>query len=402
MLLGQHRHRARAGQQARDRRTGVARRPSAVPISAAITHQPSRRPAPCAFARRRCRGEHADGAQRGGGAGAEQHGGFEEVDETHLDLQQRLEQAAHAIRAIDRKVGLRGQLGRRLVGADRHRRRRSPARPRSTAARAARGRRRGRWCRRRRTRAASTAAPSSSAVTPSPLSSATGADLEHLAPPVHDEALALGLRGDLRDRGCGGILVGGATPMEGGDRLLVLAAHAQSLALARHRPLRTRARAPSTPPAQGRPPGASPPGAAARRRGCRRRRSSRWPRSGGRSRPGGRSRSRPAGSAWRSRSATSAWPPGHARRQRGARSAPACRLCRTERPSGRDQRGPARAPPRALRRGTRGLVWRAWPPGPACCVRLRRRTARATLAEARGDRHGGGSSAASSGSAAAP
>ena len=69
-----------------------------------------------------------------------------------------------------------------------------------------------------------------------------------------------------------------------------------------------------------------------------------------------------AGSAWRSRSAACAWPRARARRRRGGRSARACRRCRAGPPRGRDRSGAARAPPRAWQRGTRRLVWRAWWP----------------------------------------
>ncbi len=58
-----------------------------------------------------------------------------------------------------------------------------------------------------------------------------GAHLEHLAAPVHGEALGLRARGELADGGRGGLLVGDAAPVEGGDRPLVLGAHAQALQL---------------------------------------------------------------------------------------------------------------------------------------------------------------------------
>ena len=61
--------------------------------------------------------------------------------------------------------------------------------------------------------------------------------LEHLAPPVNGEARSLRL-GDLPHGLFGGLLVGGAAPVEGGDRALVLAAHAQPLALGVVRPRR--------------------------------------------------------------------------------------------------------------------------------------------------------------------
>ena len=61
------------------------------------------------------------------------------------------------------------------------------------------------------------------------------AHLEHLASPVNGEALVLRARGDLRDGRGSGLLVGRAAPMESRDRVLVLTAHAQPLALGRQR-----------------------------------------------------------------------------------------------------------------------------------------------------------------------
>ena len=60
---------------------------------------------------------------------------------------------------------------------------------------------------------------------------------------MHDEALALREPGDLGHLGRRRVLVGGAAPVEGHDRVLVLAAHAQPLALRGHRLLGKRAHA---------------------------------------------------------------------------------------------------------------------------------------------------------------
>ncbi len=59
-----------------------------------------------------------------------------------------------------------------------------------------------------------------------------GAHLQDLASPVHGEALLGGVASDVRCRGRRGCsLVGSAAPVKGGDRVLVLAAHTQPLAL---------------------------------------------------------------------------------------------------------------------------------------------------------------------------
>src|SRR4029077_2293740 len=60
-----------------------------------------------------------------------------------------------------------------------------------------------------------------------------GADLEHLAPPVHRQAFCLRAPGDLAHGLLGERLVGGPAPVKGGDRVLVLAAHADALVLGR-------------------------------------------------------------------------------------------------------------------------------------------------------------------------
>ncbi|HYB24356.1 MAG TPA: hypothetical protein VED41_11190, partial [Solirubrobacteraceae bacterium] len=49
--------------------------------------------------------------------------------------------------------------------------------------------------------------------------------VEHLAPPVHREALLLGAPRELAHGARGRVLVGRAAPVEGGDRVLVLRAH---------------------------------------------------------------------------------------------------------------------------------------------------------------------------------
>ena len=58
-----------------------------------------------------------------------------------------------------------------------------------------------------------------------------GPDLEHLAPVVGDEALPLGLAGDLVGEGLGGALVLGASPVQADDRSLVLGPDPDALQL---------------------------------------------------------------------------------------------------------------------------------------------------------------------------
>src|SRR5579875_1642499 len=145
-------------------------------------------------------------------------------------LQQRLEQFAHAAGARDREVGLLGETGRGFVGGDRHAQRAGELAGVHERAQAAERIQVGAVVayvqRRGQIRAAQQRGDPESLA-----ERHRRAYLEHLAPPVHGEALLLRLACELAHRLLGEALVGGAAPVEGRDRGLVLAAHAHALQL---------------------------------------------------------------------------------------------------------------------------------------------------------------------------
>ena len=153
-------------------------------------------------------------------------------------LEQRLQQRAHAVGALDREIRLREQLGRGFVGADRDAQRTREQAPLHERPQPAEGVEvggvvphveRGPQSEGLRGRGAGVVAVEQRGDTEALVELHGGAHLEHLAAPVDREALLLGARGDLPRGGRSGLLVGGAAPMEGGDCLLVLRAHAQAL-----------------------------------------------------------------------------------------------------------------------------------------------------------------------------
>src|SRR5277367_22732 len=142
-------------------------------------------------------------------------------------LQQRLEQTAHTAGAVEQEVGLRRQLRGSFVGADRRADRGGQGSFCDERAQSAEriqvggvvadiqrgGHRRGGWALKKRGDAET-------------LVQGDGwTHLQHLASPVDRQALLERTPRDLSDRGGGGRFVRRATPVECGDRVLVLAAH---------------------------------------------------------------------------------------------------------------------------------------------------------------------------------
>ena len=217
-------------------------------------------------------------------------------------VEQRPEQFADAVGALDHPVRLLVELRRALVGAHADLDREAEPALLDELGRG-RGTRRGRSRRRRRTCAAVRSVSRSSETIPAPLSIRTGGpDLEHLAAPVGREAGLLGALGDLADRGLGVVLVGHAAPVQ---------AAIASLSSRRTRSWRSRRRTRrARSPARGGPrlqlavhlrldrAGAQAPPS----RASRGRRSSRARRSGARRRRAGRTRRPRRRSAWPPRS----------------------------------------------------------------------------------------------------
>src|SRR3954447_26641386 len=140
---------------------------------------------------------------------------------------ERLEQAPHAGSAVDQHVGLGGDVARGLVVADAHADRLVEAPRGDQVAQRAEG-----------VEVGAVVADvqrdphgeiGEQALDALALVHLDGrADLEDLVPAVGDDALRLGGGGAIAHRSLGGLLVGRAAPVEGGDRLLVLGAHAQA------------------------------------------------------------------------------------------------------------------------------------------------------------------------------
>src|SRR5271165_2431305 len=146
------------------------------------------------------------------------------------ELQQRLEQPAHSGRAVDGQIGLTGELRRSFVGADGDTQSGGELARLCKRPQAPEGVQVGRVVTdvERRAHLLCAQQPGDPEAL---VEGHGGTHLEHLPPPVHDQALFLGLPGDLLDGPCGGLLVRGSPPVERGDRLLVLAAHTDALQL---------------------------------------------------------------------------------------------------------------------------------------------------------------------------
>src|ERR1700733_9845720 len=145
---------------------------------------------------------------------------------------QRREQLDHAVRSIDHEVGLGGDLGRSLIGAN--------SDPDGAGDTALIGQ--PHKCMERvevgdvvadverdvDVRVGQESLDPGTLVDPD-----RRPDLEHLAPPVGPQTGRLRSRRDRVDRRACGLLVGSATPVEGDDRALVLQAHAKAAQIRR-------------------------------------------------------------------------------------------------------------------------------------------------------------------------
>src|SRR5664279_4009750 len=144
-------------------------------------------------------------------------------------LQQRLEQFAHARRAVDGQVGLARQLGWRFVGIDGDAENRVQRSRLHKLAQSAKGVEVGGVVAdvkgRGRLRAAQQHRDAEALVELD-----RRAHLEHLAPPVHHQAFLLREPCDFSHGHLGGLLVGCAAPVKRGDRVLVFAAEARTRA----------------------------------------------------------------------------------------------------------------------------------------------------------------------------
>ena len=172
--LGQQRLRARRRQQPRDRRRGLrARARAQMPISAASAHQAAHTYDGGVVRRVPAEPDHRQRREQRRRRRAQQDRGLEEVAEPQRSEQERAQQAADAVGAVDHRVGLLLQRRRALVRAHADAQRVAEPAP-SPAARSGRGTRRGRSRRRPRRRRRRGRCRAAAPTIPAPLSIRTG------------------------------------------------------------------------------------------------------------------------------------------------------------------------------------------------------------------------------------